>query len=179
MTKKDWLDILNTLGEKDMFDYITLGVTILSPIILIVSIWISYKSVKASKESTILNKQMYEDQKKEYNLSFVPTFKTKFYLRDAECILFSLINKNNKDIVVTHVAGENPSKAVFEGEIENGEFHFSVYDYLNHDYIKIWLCYTTLDHKSYVSEITLRMINESFIIESQLTKRKEKNVSQL
>ncbi|WP_430787110.1 hypothetical protein VBD025_15585 [Virgibacillus flavescens] len=176
VAKNDWLDILQALGEKDMFDYITLVVNILSPILLILSIWISYKSVKASKESTILNKQMYEDQKKEYNLSFVPIFKAKFYSREAESILFSLINKNDKDIIVSHVAGESPSKAVFDGEIEKGEFHFSVYDYLKQDYIKIWLYYTTLDHKSYASEITLRIINEFFIIESQLTKRKGEDI---
>lgn len=177
VTKKDWLDILRTLGEKDIFDYITLGVNIVSPILLILSIWISYKAVVASKESTILNQQMYEDQKKEYDLSFVPIFKAKFYSLAENNILFSLINKNEKDIIVTSVVGEEPLEASYGGEIEDREYNFTVHNYnSSKGYIKIWVHYKTLNHKSYSTEVTLRNINDSFIIESQKTNRKEKNV---
>ncbi|MGY0695054.1 hypothetical protein ACW2QC_20230 [Virgibacillus sp. FSP13] len=179
MDKKEWLEILKLIGERDAFDWITLVVEIISPILLLISIIISFKAAKASRKSVELNKKVYEDQKHERELSFLPLFQTLFYSNYVTKIQFKLKNKNEKEIYIQNAVSESPHKFEFFEEENDNVYYFELVSdskYQSEDYIKVWLYYITLDHKNYCTKLTLQIFNGSLIIKEQEHTRREKNI---
>ncbi|AKG05536.1 MULTISPECIES: hypothetical protein [Salimicrobium] len=77
MTKQDWIDVLSNLGEKSTFDYISLGVSIASPLLLLFSVIVSLKAAKASRDSVELSKEIFEKTQKAEEMKLLPLFELK------------------------------------------------------------------------------------------------------
>ncbi|TFJ92714.1 hypothetical protein [Lentibacillus salicampi] len=167
MTKKDWLEIFSTLGDKDFFDILTIIASVVSPFLLLISIIISYKSAKVSEQSVKLNKEMYLVQKRERDESFLPIFMIDNFSLGPErnYITFDLVNKNDKDIVPRHAGSESPAE-IYDWKKSDHVIKFTVYDdYHNKDHLKLWLYYTTLNHKEINSKLVLRIIDGDLVIQ--------------
>ncbi|MYL22029.1 hypothetical protein GLW04_19325 [Halobacillus litoralis] len=164
MTKEDWIDVLSKLSEKGVVDHISLVVSIISPILLFVSVVISFKAANASRDSVSLSKEIYERQEKEQRLLHMPIFEMDNYLISKEKLTFDLLNINDKPASFTNFASHfndfNVSKKKNQmlGWRINGEFK-------DGDTIIIWIYYNTLDHRRYCSKLTLRVIGEELVIQ--------------
>lgn len=178
MDKQDWVDIFRVFSDKDVFDYVTLVVEIASPVLLLISIIISFKAAKASRDSVKLNQQVYEDQKRERELSFIPLFRVMRYSNSVSKIRFEIKNKNEREIHLHNVVGEKPQKVQFE-EIDNNLYFLEISGsekYENGVFINIWLYYKTLDHKNYCAELILHIFNGTLVIKEQEHEKREESV---
>ena len=173
MKKDDWIEILNTINNKDWTDWLVIAVSIISPILVLISVIYSAKAANAAKKATDLNLKMYNEQKEERERSFLPIFKISNFINEGHFIYFELINHNNNGILITnHVVEES----VDYNHYESNEKTINITahdDFINKDYFKLWLYYTTLDHRNYCSEIIFRIIGDELRIQtpSNVTKR--------
>lgn len=80
-------------------------------------------------------------------------------------ITFDLVNKNDKDIVPRHAGSESPAE-IYDWKKSDHVIKFTVYDdYHNKDHLKLWLYYTTLNHKEINSKLVLRIIDGDLVIQ--------------
>lgn len=77
LTKEDWLDVFNTLGTRDWLDWMNLVVSIISPLLVVASVYFAGKAAKAAKAATDLNVKMYNDQKDEKSRMRKSAFQTE------------------------------------------------------------------------------------------------------
>lgn len=173
MKKDEWIDILKNLDNKDWTDWLVITVSIISPILVLISVIYSAKAANAAKKATDLNLKMYIEQKEERERSFLPIFKISNFINEGHFIYFELINHNNNGILVTnHVVEESVDYTHHESDEKI--ISITAYDdFIKKDYFKLWLYYTTLDHRNYCSEIVLRIVGDELVIQTphKLTKR--------
>ncbi|ALC85576.1 hypothetical protein AM499_06885 [Bacillus sp. FJAT-22090] len=176
MKKEDWIEILSTMNNRDWTDWMMIGVSVISPIIVLVSVIYVAKTAKITKEATDLNYKMYIEQKEEREKSFLPIFKVSNFISRRDFISFEIINHNTNKIVVTNYGVEESIESFDHQEYRESSISISVIDdFENKDYFKLWLYYTTLDHRNYCSEIIFKIVEQEFAEELIIYSNKTTN----
>lgn len=74
---EEWLEVFNTWESRDFLNGINTIESIISPLLVIVSVYFAGKAAKAGKAATDLNLKMYNDQKDERARMRKATFQTE------------------------------------------------------------------------------------------------------
>lgn len=166
MEKNDWIEVLNILSERDYVDWIIIVVSIVSPLLLLISVLYSARAANAAKKATELNLEMFRTQQDEREKSFLPIFTISRFHNAGNYISLDLTNINEKKIYITNRGTELSEKDFLYSKLEKFESYTAYDDYGKKDYFKLWLYYTTLNHKSYCSYLIFRIIDNDLVIQS-------------
>jgi len=173
LTHHELLDVLSLYKEQAWVDWVIFIASVASPIIMAFSAWISWRATKISKEATELNLKMYKRQIEESEKSFLPVFEVHTNTLTSETIEINLINKSSNPISVTNIGYEESLEHFEEKRPSDKEIKMKFLgEFEEHSQIKIWLNYTTLNHKYYSSEIVFRVVERSIVIENQIVKNR-------
>jgi len=168
LKKHEWIEVLSMFQEKDWMDWTNFVVSVLSPILMLISVVIAWKATKASQKATELNLRMYQDQKDELEKSFLPVFEINMVNRNIDNVFFDLVNKSNNPISITNIETDE-SIYSFEQIKENANvIKFKLLSNGNFDegsHFKMRLDYETLNHKFYSSELTLKFMDRTLVIQ--------------
>lgn len=148
-------------------------VSVVSPIIMAISAFFAWRATKISKEATQLNLDMFEKQKEDYESSFLPVFKVESVNVSSEVIMLKLYNVNEKSIATTNFATTDFVEHFEKTETKKNLISMKFLgDFKEHDQVKVWIYYTTLNHKRYLSVITFRIVEGKIMIEKHEIKNK-------
>jgi len=127
----------------------------------------SWKTAIASKEATDISLTMYREQKEEFEKSFLPVFEVRKNLLSSDTAQLKLINRNKNPISITNIAYEGPIEQFEDRRPSEEEIKLQFLGtFTEHDQIRLWLYYNTLNHKYYSSEIVFRLVDNSVVIEN-------------
>ncbi len=168
LEKQDWIDIVNLYLDQNWnwADWTLFFVSVISPLIMLSSVIFAWRATKISKQATELNFEMFKRQIEDYEKSFWPVFKVESVQASSDIVRIKLHNKSHNSISVTNIATtdniehfekKEPNESVITMKFL-GEFK-------ENDQIKVWLYYTTLNHKFYSSKIIFRIVGGSVVIE--------------
>jgi|SRR5690625_99631 len=171
LSQQEWIQIWSLYQELNWMDWLSFIVSVVSPIIMVISVIIAWKATKIAKESTELNLKMYQKQIDDLAKSFWPVFEVQTIQASSDIVRIILNNKGNNPISVTNIAYTESIEHFEEVRPSDNDIKMKFLgEFKEHDQIKIWLYYITLNHKYYSSEIILRIVEGSIVIENHIIK---------
>lgn len=158
MHKQDWIEVISILDSRDWIDWLIIIASITTPIIMLMSVYLSVRATRIANEATMLNVKMYKEQRKEEERLFLPNFQVLHIASGNNSRRFRLKNMNiNRPISYSNFESNLPKENFDYTIISDYEIEFNVKrDHKETDSLTIYLYYRTLNHRSYRSEIVLR-----------------------
>lgn len=158
MHKTDWIEVISILNSRDLIDWLIILASITTPIIMLVSVFLSVRATRIANEATMLNVKMYKEQREEEERLFLPNFQVLHISGDKSHRKFSLRNMNiNRPISYSNFVSDLTKEDFDYTIVSDYEIEFHVTNNFSEKvFIKIWLYYRTLNHRSYCSEIVFR-----------------------
>lgn len=168
MTKEDWIEILKMSSDRDWLDIVVIVVSIVSPILVLISVVYAAKSAIAAEKATKLNVTMYNEQKLEQEKTYHPIFEILSYTkRQGASLKIKLINKNT--VPITNVRGHmGTGKYNFQNENNTGTIEFLIYQNFDEDNTaEFYLDYIALNHHAYRCNIKIALLEDKIFLTSQ------------
>ncbi|WP_404333662.1 hypothetical protein [Planococcus rifietoensis] len=168
MTKGDWIEIINMSSDRNWLDVIVIVVTIVSPILVLISVVYAAKSAMAAEKATNLNFKMYTEQKLEQEKAYYPIFEISGYTQNPGMSnRVELLNKNT--LPITNIRGHvDPARSVFKYDNKTGVIELRIYlDFNDDSTAEFKLDYIALNHHAYTCKLIFHFREDNLFLYSQ------------
>jgi len=160
---------IESLGRPSL---ITIILNILSSVTLVATLIFNYKSIKLNKKMLTLNQNIYQNQIYREDQQFLPLFEvdqTQSIITEGHAII-QLINKSEQDFIYNN-SGTSAPTDIYASNKNGDKLEFTIYDdFITKDYIKLWIYYTTINHRQATTHLVLRFIDDTVRIETIQTR---------
>ncbi|WP_084245204.1 hypothetical protein [Planomicrobium okeanokoites] len=168
MTKEEWIEIINMNSGRDWLDVIVIVVSIVSPILVLISVVFAAKSAMAAEKATNLNLKMYNEQKLEQEKSYYPIFEITGYNKSHDASLtIRIINRNT--VPITNVRGYMETvRHSFQYDNKNGIIELLIFQNFDEsNTAEFHLNYIALNHHAYKCNIKIAYLENKVFLNSQ------------
>jgi hypothetical protein len=156
---------IEALGRPSRF---TVLLNILSFLVILATLWFNYKSIKLNKETLRLNQNIHQDHIYREERRFLPIFEVnqKISIFTENYATIQLINKSEQDFIYNS-SGTSAPTDIYASNKNGDKLDFTIYDdFITKDYIKLWIYYTTINHRQAATHLVLRFIDDTVRIET-------------